>query len=146
MDLQLGTRRRGARTVSLTALIDVVFILLLFFMLTARLSSPAGIAVSLGEPAVRNDVPGPPSAVAGDRPDQLVIGPTGLWLNDQATDWDTLATTAAPAGQGSRGPLVLTPLANTPLQTVLDTRDRLVALGWPAAALTMQLTRPGTRQ
>ncbi len=50
--MQLEASRRPRRAISLTPLIDVVFILLLFFMLTTQFSNRQGISISvLGDSA-----------------------------------------------------------------------------------------------
>lgn len=45
--MQLDVARRPRRAISLTPLIDVVFILLLFFMLTTQFGSKQGLAISV---------------------------------------------------------------------------------------------------
>lgn len=45
--MQLDSRTRRCRSISLTPLIDVVFILLLFFMITTRFGQEQGISISV---------------------------------------------------------------------------------------------------
>lgn len=67
---------RPARRPSLTPMIDVVFLLLVFFMLAARFGQDVGLALSpAGSDSARYE--GPPRLVEFDS--------AGLWLNGVAT-------------------------------------------------------------
>lgn len=66
---ELGSRRRAPVTVGITPMIDVVFVLLLFFMVAGRLTEADPFALS----PPRSFTDGPPSAVS----DMVQIGAEG---------------------------------------------------------------------
>ena len=101
----LGPRRRGRRA-SLTPMIDVVFLLLVFFMLAARF----GLEVELpAAPAIgAADWSGPPRLVE--------VTPEGQRLNGVALDWPALLERLAAMVDGPEDPVVLRALDGADLQ------------------------------
>jgi biopolymer transport protein ExbD len=121
MKLALSTRR--ARPLRLTPMIDVIFLLVVFFLLAARFGTEAVLDLSPAGGAV----PTTPAL-----PRLLEIGPDGLWLNGIALGDGTLADGSlaarltGPEGEQAAEVVVLRPVAGADVQ-------RLVAV---AAALT----------
>ncbi|MEM9765684.1 MAG: biopolymer transporter ExbD [Pseudomonadota bacterium] len=107
---------RAPKRLSLTPMIDVVFLLLIFFMLAARFGSevvlPFGVGASSG--AVWE---GPPRLVE--------VGPTDVALNGRALDVGELAAALAPLMQTPRDPVVLRARQGASLQALLDVADAL---------------------
>lgn len=90
------------RPLAMTSLIDVIFLLLLFFMLTSTfskyaevelLSAGAGSAVTLGQPPVF-----------------LRLEPEGLSVNGQPNPMDDLANTLGETADGATDQMVLVSL------------------------------------
>ena len=77
----LGPRRRGRRP-SLTPMIDVVFLLLVFFMLAARFGIEARVPLVLASPGAGEAWVGPPRLVE--------VLPEGQRLNGVALDMSDL--------------------------------------------------------
>jgi biopolymer transport protein ExbD len=76
---------RARRKPSLTPMIDVVFLLLVFFMLASRFGSESAFSLDLAGPAVAYE--GPPRL--------LEIAPDGLALNGVALEAERLAEALA---------------------------------------------------
>lgn len=116
--LRTPRRRSG---ISLTALIDCVFILLLFFMLSSAFSQWR--AVNLQAP-VASDVQ------STDEPQVLVLGAdASLQLRDgdfRASDYRVLT---ALAGLDAQRAVVLVPAADANLQDIVGALEKLKTLG-----------------
>lgn len=116
---------RPRRKPSLTPMIDVVFLLLVFFMLAARF----GLDTTL------------PLVVAGggaayDGPPRLVeVGADALTLNGVAVTPDALAVRLADLTESPDDMIVLRPAAGTQLQRVVDVMGVLNAAGFARVVL-----------
>lgn len=88
---------RRRRRLSLTSLIDVIFLLLLFFMLTSTFSRFAEVELSAAAPA------GAPSETP---PVFLRLSPEAVNVNGETVDLRALDTALAHDGQGVRPVLV----------------------------------------
>jgi len=121
MHIQRPSPRK--RLVSLTPLIDVVFILLLFFMLASSFIEWRAIVLN---------VPAGGSAGSPDR-ESLVIGVNRdgkLRLNGEAVTWEGLETRIRPVlAHDAAQPFVVQPEADVPLQGIVTVLDRLAAVG-----------------
>ena len=121
MHIQRPSPRK--RLVSLTPLIDVVFILLLFFMLASSFIEWRAIVLN---------VPAGGSAGSQDR-ESLVIGVNRdgkLRLNGEAVTWEGLKTRIRPVlARDAAQPFVVQPEADVPLQGIVTVLDRLAAVG-----------------
>ena len=121
------------RLVSLTPLIDVVFILLLFFMLASSFIEWRSIGLN---------VPAGGSAGSSDQ-ESLVIGVSRdgkLRLNGEAVTWEGLEARIRPVlARDAAQPFVVQPEAEVPLQRIVTVLDRLAAVG----ARNISLTREG---
>lgn len=130
------SRRKG---ISLTPLIDVVFILLMFFMLTSTFTRWK--AVDLRFPVADSGVdPKDPQAVMLHADGSLSLRGRPLFLPDAY----------APAADGippldAARPLVVFPEADTRVQTMLAAFERLAARGVTDASLGEALDRRSER-
>ncbi|MFD1508467.1 ExbD/TolR family protein [Lacimonas salitolerans] len=111
---------RPRRRPSLTPMIDVVFLLLIFFMLAARFGVDAALPLDLATGGA-TEYQGPPRLVD--------IAPDGLRLNGQAVALDGLADALAPLMQGPEDMVVLRPREGADLQRLIDVATALRAAG-----------------
>ncbi|MHA6324357.1 ExbD/TolR family protein [Roseivivax sp. CAU 1753] len=108
MSLGLAYARGRRRPPSLTPMIDVVFLLLVFFMLAARFGADQALALA----------PGGTGALAYTGPPRLVaVGPEGPTLNGQKVDGDVLI---AALRDLTRGPDDVIVLRGTQTATTAD--------------------------
>jgi biopolymer transport protein ExbD len=110
---------RAARRPSLTPMIDVVFLLLVFFMLAARFGHDLSLPMTTGGGAT--DYDGPPRLV--------VIGRDNLILNGQTVALDALPEALGPLMSDPGDIIVLRPAEGVPLSRLIDVRDTLAAAG-----------------
>lgn len=82
MRLERAAPRRSVP--ALTALVDIVFILLFFFMLAARTAPPQGLAL-------RVEAPSPPAAGAAEVPEAIVRSGGRVGYGGREVDADALA-------------------------------------------------------
>lgn len=111
---------RPHRRPSLTPMIDVVFLLLIFFMLASRFGVDAALPLDLATGGA-SEYRGPPRLVD--------VAPDGLRLNGQAVALDGLADALAPLMQGATDVVVLRPQNGADLQRVIDVATSLRAAG-----------------
>jgi biopolymer transport protein ExbD len=122
MHIEVPPRRRSL--ISLTPLIDVVFILLVFFMLASNFTQIRAIGVSIPPEAGR--------PAAGERVVLVRVHPDGrLELDGQAVGLEELATRVRQSAR-SRDVLVQ-PVGETRLQALVTVLDRLA--GVPGVSL-----------
>ncbi|KPQ05911.1 MAG: biopolymer transport protein ExbD [Rhodobacteraceae bacterium HLUCCA12] len=112
---------RQRRRMSLAPMIDVVFLLLIFFMLAARFAQEGVLALSGAGTTSDTDWRGPPRLVE--------FAPQSLWLNGVAVALDDLPTALEPLMQGPNDPVILQPRPPADLQDLADLTDRLHAAG-----------------
>lgn len=119
MRLDLGRQRRPGVTLSMTPLIDVVFMLLLFFMLSTQFAHWRAMLLD-----------------ASDASDAAASAETGieLWLRDDGSaDLDgrpvQLSVLGAHVGAGMTVPIVVRAEGTVPLQRIVDALDALRAAG-----------------
>ncbi|MBC7132478.1 MAG: biopolymer transporter ExbD [Roseovarius sp.] len=110
---------RHSRRPSLTPMIDVVFLLLVFFMLAARFGPEAYLPMATGGGAATYD--GPPRLVS--------IAPGGLALNGRAVTLEALPEALAPLIGSAEDVVVLRPAEGVSLQRLIAVRDALAAAG-----------------
>ncbi len=119
LGLDLGPERRPRRP-SLTPMIDVVFLLLVFFMLAARFGVEGAVAVAAG------------GAGAGgwDGPPRIVdIAPDALRLNGAPVAAEALAGRLRPLMPAPDAPVILRPREGASLERALAVAERLRAAG-----------------
>lgn len=114
------------RRPSLTPMIDVVFLLLVFFMLASRFG--AEVAIDL------------PLAAASDKPYQgpprlIDIRPEGLALNGAAMDVDELLATMGPMMLSHDDAIILRPRDGADLQRIVAVMERLTGAGYETLVL-----------
>lgn len=111
---------RPRRRMSLTPMIDVVFLLLIFFMLAARFGVEGGLTLSGGA-----------SGGAWSGPPRLVdFAPDGLWLNGTPLPSDALPEALSTLMQGADDPVILRPRDGASLQHLADLSEHLQAGGF----------------
>ncbi len=124
MSIQLATGRR-MRRLNMTPMIDVVFLLLVFFMLASSFDRDVPIKISTG---------GGESAITGS-PRLIDIAPDMLRLNGRAVALEEL-TAALDAVISSRTDMiVLRPREGADLQRLVDVMSALSAQGFTALVL-----------
>jgi biopolymer transport protein ExbD len=117
--LNLAHRTRRRR-IGLTPMIDVVFLLLVFFMLAARFGMTDAVPVSLSGGAAQ-PYDGPPRLVT--------IRPEGVLVNGVATD--TPAEALAPLMATPKDTIILRARDGASVQHLLDAMALLRGAGWP---------------
>ena len=122
--ITLGRNRR-ARTPGMTAMIDVVFLLLVFFMLAARFGVEGG--VELGLSGQGGDYSGPPRLIS--------ISPSSVTLNGSDVALAELPDALAPLTSKADDIVVLRPVDGATLQQVMDVMSILQEAGFSALAL-----------
>ncbi|MDE1462613.1 ExbD/TolR family protein [Spartinivicinus poritis] len=123
-------------SVNLTPLIDVVFLLLIFFMVTTTFTKETHLSVDLPEAT------GEP---VDNKPDQIeiLISKTGEYaVNTKSlvnTSIKTLKTALQKESKGNNKlPLVITSDANAPYQAVVTAMDAAGQLGFVHLSITTQ--------
>jgi biopolymer transport protein ExbD len=116
--MQFGPPRQ-ARRPSLTPMIDVVFLLLVFFMLAARFGHDLSLPVATG--GGETGYEGPPRLVT--------VGAGTLSLNGRETALDALPDALAPLMSDPSDIVVLRPDAGVDLQRLIAVSDALRAAG-----------------
>jgi biopolymer transport protein ExbD len=116
-------------TIDLTSLIDIVFILLLFFMVSTTFERPAAMKISLPEASAEADLADPVERL------ELVIDKDGkMFLNDQQLVDDRVKTLVAAftqaVGDNRKVPLVLRADRETPHHFVVRAMDVAAQLGF----------------
>lgn len=118
---------RAPRRPSLTPMIDVVFLLLVFFMLAARFGAEAAFPVMLAAPGAGAEWHGPPRLVE--------IAPEGVRLNGVALAEQDLAAALGPLMRGPEDPVLLRPVEGASLQRIVDVIGALSGAGLTALAV-----------
>lgn len=119
MSLALAPQPRRRR-LSLTPLIDVVFLLLVFFMLAARFGAEG--AVSLGTTGAGAAYEGPPRLVS--------VTPGGLLLNGRPFPLNDLPGALGRLIQDEADVILLQAEGDVPLQRLVDVITALNAAGF----------------
>jgi biopolymer transport protein ExbD len=116
---------RPRRRISLTPMIDVVFLLLVFFMLAARFGQEQAIPIAPGAGAGRWE--GPPRLVD--------VLPEGQRLNGVPVTPEGLVAGLAPLVTEAGDPVVLRPRDGASLQRLVDVMEVLSAAGYHGLVL-----------
>ena len=116
-------------TIDLTSLIDVVFILLLFFMVSTTFERPASMQITLPDASAEAELADPAKRL------ELVIDKEGkMYLNDQELVDDRRETLIAAftqeVGDNRKIPLVLRADRETPHHFVVTAMDVAAQLGF----------------
>ena len=124
MSLSFG-QASARRRMSLTPMIDIVFLLLVFFMLAAGFSPNMKLPLTLG--GSTGTYAGPPRLVE--------IHPEGARLNGVATPPDALANALGPLMATPDDAIVLRARGGAQLQDVTRIMDLLTAAGFTTLVL-----------
>jgi len=117
---------RPRRRTNLTPMIDVVFLLLVFFMLVSR------FGVDRALPLV---VAGGAGAGWSGPPRLVDVAPGGVALNGVSLPPEALAAALAPLMQGPGDAIILRPRDEVGLQALIAVMDRLGAAGFTRLVL-----------
>ena len=120
---------RPRRRISLTPMIDVVFLLLVFFMLAARFGQDQAIPLRIGAGA--GEWEGPPRLVD--------VLPEGQRLNGVPVTPEALVTGLAPLMRDTGEPVVLRSQDGATLQRLVDVIEELTAAGYTGLILVEDL-------
>jgi len=108
------------RRMSLTPMIDVVFLLLIFFMLAARFGQEGAVALSGG--GAGQGWSGPPRLVD--------FAPGEVWLNGAPVAAQALPEALSSLMQGPEDAIVLRPQGGASVQDLTDLSDALQRAGF----------------
>ncbi|ASP22885.1 biopolymer transport protein ExbD/TolR [Antarctobacter heliothermus] len=122
--LNLPTSPRRRRP-SLTPMIDVVFLLLVFFMLVARFGGTDGISLLLSAPGEETPYSGPPRLVS--------VLPDGLALNGQTVS--DLPAALAPLMTTQDDLIVIRPVPGTGVARLVEVLNTLREAGFARLAV-----------
>lgn len=120
---EFGATRR-TRKPGLTPMIDVVFLLLVFFMLAARFGGAQAVPLTLGGGGAYS---GPPRLVE--------VAPAALRLNGTAISADGLIQALSPLISGPDDLIVLRPVEAAGMQRIVDVMTALQDAGFTALAV-----------
>lgn len=109
--------RPHPRRMSLTPMIDVVFLLLIFFMLSSRFGMDAVLPIAGGAEGAGSEWQGPPRLID--------IAPDAVSLNGVATDIDAIAVELSPLMPSADAAVILRPRDGADLQRLVDVMDQL---------------------
>ncbi|MGX1197576.1 ExbD/TolR family protein [Parvibaculum sp. MBR-TMA-1.3b-4.2] len=130
--MSLAASRRLARPnnvsharISLTPLIDVIFILLIFFMLASRLSAWQDIDISIASDS------GTPQQMTGDLHRVSLLGDGGMLLDGDALSADMLVARLKALPKDAR--LVVDPAAGVTLENAVRVLDMASGAGIAAS-------------
>ncbi|MDP2062521.1 MAG: biopolymer transporter ExbD [Phaeovulum sp.] len=115
-------QRRARRRASLTPMIDVVFLLLVFFMLASRFGSEAGLTLAVANPGQGAAWSGPPRLV------EIAEG-GALWLNGVPLAPEALAGALAALMQRPGDAVVLRARDGAEVQDLVSVAEALHAAG-----------------
>lgn len=111
--------RRHPRRMSLTPMIDVVFLLLIFFMLASRFGMDAVLPVAGGAGGAASDWQGPPRLID--------VSPDGVALNGTAVDAGDLVAAVVAILPEPGAAVILRPDGAADLQRLVAVMDLLAA-------------------
>ena len=138
-------RRRENVDINLASLIDVVFVLLLFFVVTTTFTRENQLRVELPESVSAT----PPSAESG-RQVEITISAEGVYsVNNNLlprSDLDTLIDAVQRASEGDNTlPLLISADGKTPHQSVVTAMDAAGKLGFSQLRMTTVEAVQGTQ-
>lgn len=132
--MQFRRQPREQDIVNLTPLIDVVFLLLIFFMVSTTFTEQTHLTIDLPEAV------GEPATDTGERLDIVISSEGSYSLNGQALVNNQIETLKSALQKLSGGetnlPLTITADANTPHQAVVTAMDAAGQLGFARLSIT----------
>lgn len=132
--MQFRRQAREEDSVNLTPLIDVVFLLLIFFMVSTTFTEETHLSIDLPEAV------GDPQTDTSDRLDVLISAEGSYSVNGQALVNNKAETLKSALQKLSHGdiklPLTITADAKTPHQAVVTAMDAAGQLGFVKLSIT----------
>lgn len=119
--MRIAMPPRKARRLNLTPMIDVVLLLLVFFMMVSRFGGVQGVPLALAAPGGQVEWSGPPRLVD--------VLPQGVLLNGVPVAADALAGALAPLMAAPTDAVILRPRDGAAVQRVVAVIDGLRAAG-----------------
>ena len=119
--MRIAVPPRKARRLNLTPMIDVVLLLLVFFMMVSRFGGMQGVPLALAAPGGQVEWSGPPRLVD--------VLPQGLLLNGVPVAADALAGALTPLMAAPTDAVILRPRDGAAVQRVVAVIDALRAAG-----------------
>ena len=116
---------RPARRISLTPMIDVVFLLLVFFMLVAQFGADGAVTLRTGGAEARWT--GPPRLVG--------VLPQSLTLNGVPMEPPALVSALAGLMETPEDPVILQPAPDASLQRLVEVIELMQASGYSSLAV-----------
>lgn len=138
--MKFARRTRQEVDVNLTPLIDVVFLLLIFFMVSTTFTKETELSIDLPEAeGLTSRLSDKQIEISITREGDYAINGVALINRDR----DTLNSAIAKVSEGdSKLPLIITADSATPHQSVVTALDVSGHLGFTRISITTQLTRP----
>lgn len=134
--MQLGSTRRRSRAPSLTSLIDVIFLLLMFFMLASTFSVYQRMNVSSGAKESSSEALAPIVVmVAGD---ELVV------IDGANVSLDEMVSVITQADTSQARPVAVLPGSKSLLQDVITVLERLSDAGFSPTLVGSAQTAGGS--
>ena len=132
--MNFARRQRQEVDVNLTPLIDVVFLLLIFFMVSTTFTRESHMAIDLPEAT-------PEASALQKSPIEISISSSGEYAINQVglvnARLDTLVSALERVSGGDRTqPLVISADANTPHQAVVTAMDAAGQIGFSALSIS----------
>lgn len=132
--MQFKRQRNQAVDVNLTPLIDVVFLLLIFFMVSTSFTKESHLSLNLPEASGEEATDSPKSI-------EILIDANGQYVVNQhslvSTRIETIKAALAEVSAGdSKLPLTITADAKTPHQAVITAMDAAGQMGFTQLSLT----------
>jgi biopolymer transport protein ExbD len=139
--MKFRSRRRTPPEINLTSLIDVVFLLLLFFMVSATFEKLGRMQVELpqAEPNVEQDQPPDRITVTVDAEGQFFVNERELVNADVETVKRALASVA---GERRDLPLVISADGRAPHQAVVTVMDAASQIGVARVSFAIKRNEP----
>ncbi len=116
---------RRSRRPSLTPMIDVVFLLLVFFMLASRFGTDNALTLTVPVASADAEWIGPPRLIT--------LREEGIALNGAPTDLSELALALQPLMQSPSDTVLIRATGPAELQTLIDVLETLQAAGLTGA-------------
>lgn len=134
MKLQLKRQHRESSEINLAPLLDVVFLLLIFFMVSTTFTKEAHMTIDLPESSAK-------ASTAAPQAIEIVISATGTYSVDGQglvnQQLDTLKRAVQKAlGEQSKAPVIITADAKTPHEAVVRAMDAAGQLGLVNLSIT----------
>lgn len=133
--MNFRNKKHGPLEVSLTPMIDVVFLLLIFFMVTTTFSKETSIKIQLPQAEGEEAEPNKQRV-------RLTIGKEGkIYINDRPLADQSLATLTkelSAVGSDKQTPLIINADANAPIQSAISVLDVAKKVGFKSISFTTQ--------